>query len=613
LPPFRRHGRQRTWRRFLTGVAATLAVAAAALGVTGTAGAATVVEVSAGASHTCALLADGTVDCWGDNERGQLGDGTTTDSATPVKVLGLANATQVSAGGAHTCALLADGGVECWGNNDAGQLGDGTLTGIATPVAVSGLADATQVSAGGAHTCALLGDLTVECWGDDGSGQLGDGGVESQTTPVPVPGLEEVGAISAGWEHTCATHGDEASGVACWGSDGGRQLGDNLTTDSAMPVTVPGVTGAVGVGTGTLYSCALLALSEVECWGELNFEGETTEPNPTPVALAGVPTEIAVGAFHACALVGGAVECWGDDDGTLGEAEPNGEGEGELITEPVTVTGLTGAQQLSAGGNHTCAVVAGGAVECWGANEFGQLGDGATAASPLPVRTIFPEALPPPPSVGIQTAAAATEGQTTTPPPSGVPTPVFGKSVSLATVSGSVRVKLPGHRGFVPLAAASSFPLGTVVDTTGGTVELFAAAGPTAGTQSGRFDGGVFQIGQKLSTSPFLPGRVGLTVLTLTGAAPVCAAPRRVVARASGRGRGGNRLWGEDDHGNFQTGGRYASATVGGTRWLTAETCAGTEIKVAGGVVSVTDKARHRTVLLHAPHSYLARPAGGRR
>jgi alpha-tubulin suppressor-like RCC1 family protein len=605
-------GRQRRWRRFLTGVTATLAVAALTLEVTATAGAATVVEVSAGTLHTCALLADGTVDCWGNGEFGQLGDGTTTNSSTPVKVLGLTNATQISAGEVHTCALLAGGGVECWGYNGAGQLGDGTLTGIATPVAVSGLAGAIQVSAGSAHTCALLVDRTVECWGEGGSGQLGDGGFESHSTPVPVTGLEEVGAISTGQEHTCATHDAEASQVDCWGGDQGRQLGDNSTTPSPTPLTVPGVTGAVGVGTGALYSCALLALGGVECWGQLNFEGETTEPTPTPVALGGAASEIAVGAFHACALVGGTVECWGDDDGDLGNLE-TGE-EGKLITEPVTVTGITGAEQLSAGGSHTCAVVTGGAVECWGTNEFGQLGDGATAASPLPVRTIFPEALPPPPvAAGAQTAPAAGGRQTTTAPPGGAPTPVFGKTVSLATVSGTVRVKLPGHPGFTPLAAAASVPLGTVIDTTAGTVELFAAAGPSAGTQSGRFDGGVFRIGQKLSTSPFLPGRVGLTVLTLAGPVPVCAAPGRVVARASTKRRGGNRLWGEDDHGNFQTGGRYASATVGGTRWLTAETCAGTEIKVARGVVSVADRVRHRTVLLHAPHSYLAGPAGGRR
>jgi hypothetical protein len=579
--------------------------------VAGTAAAegATVVEVSAGTLHTCALLSGGTVDCWGDGESGQLGDGTTASSSTPVPVSGLANAIQVSAGEHHTCALLADGTVECWGGNEFGQLGDGTLTGIATPVRVSGLADAIAISAGGAHTCALLADRTGECWGDGESGQLGDGGFESHSTPVPVGGLAEVGAISAGAEHTCAASGG-AGEVECWGGDQGRQLGDNSTTDSPTPLTVPGVTGAAGVGTGTLYSCARLNLGEVECWGELNPEGEVTEPTPTPVALAGEAAEIAVGAYHACALVGGAVECWGDDDGTLGQAETS---EGKLIKSPVTVTGLTGVEQLSAGGFHTCAVVAGGAVECWGADEFGQLGDGATAASPLPVRTVFPEALPAPTAAGGIQSSPAAAGRQATAAPAGVPIPVFGKSVSLATISGSVLVKLPGRRGFTPLAAATSVPLGTVVDTTAGRVELFAAAGPGAGTQSGRFDGGVFRIGQKLSTSPFRPGRVGLTVLTLSGPAPVCAAPGRAVARASTKRRGGNRLWGEDDHGNFQTGGRYASATVGGTRWLTAETCAGTEITVAHGVVSVADRARRRTVLLHAPHSYLARPAGARR
>lgn len=604
MPLFRGPLRPGTRSRLIAGPVALLAASVLLLGVASPAGAATVSEVSAGMSHTCARLADGTVDCWGDNEWGQLGDGTTADSPVPRSVFGLAGVKQVSAGGDHTCALLAAGTVECWGKNGSGQLGDGTTTSISTPVAVSGLNDVTQVGAGLEHTCALLASGTVECWGAGGSGQLGDGGTESHPTPVPVSGLAGVATIAAGWNYTCASHSGSGE-VECWGADNGGQLGDGGNTASPVPVPVPGVTGATRLGAGDLYTCAAVA-AEVECWGQLNPEGETTNPNPTPEALAGPPVQLAVGGFHACALLIASVECWGNDGfGQLGDGVVGGE-----LEPPAPVAGLVGAQLLSAGGFHTCAMVDGGEVECWGANESGQLGDGSTADSPLPVRVAFPAS---PPAAGATPIAAPAAGALGTSPPatasSGPPPPVFGRRVSLSRLSGTVLVKLPGRRGFVPLDAISSVPLGTEVDTAGGRVELLAATGGQGGAQSGRFDGGLFRVTQERSRSPFQPGRIGLTVLTLTGPAPNCAGGGGA-ARASTRRRGPTHLWGEDDHGNFQTGGRYASATVGGTRWLTAESCAGTRVTVARGVVSVTDKVRHRTVTVKAHHTYLARRAG---
>jgi alpha-tubulin suppressor-like RCC1 family protein len=143
--------------------------------------------ISVGLLHTCALLLDGTAECWGQNRHGELGNGTTTNfSSTPVAVSNLSGVAGLSVGDAHTCALLSGGNVACWGNNSYGQLGNGTTAVSALPVAVSSLSDAVGISAGLLHTCALLADGTVECWGYNRLGELGDGTTTDSATPVQV-------------------------------------------------------------------------------------------------------------------------------------------------------------------------------------------------------------------------------------------------------------------------------------------------------------------------------------------------------------------------------------------------------------------------------------------
>jgi hypothetical protein len=163
------------------------------------------VSVAAGIAHACALIADGTVRCWGLNSQLQLGTDEAAGTApTPVEVPTVAGAVAISAGTAHTCALIDDGTVRCWGANLGGELGNGTPSGFSTPVAVAGLTNATAISAGNAHTCAILDDGTATCWGFNGEGQLGNGTTVSSAAPVPVAGLTGALSISAGAGHTCA-------------------------------------------------------------------------------------------------------------------------------------------------------------------------------------------------------------------------------------------------------------------------------------------------------------------------------------------------------------------------------------------------------------------------
>jgi alpha-tubulin suppressor-like RCC1 family protein len=191
-----------------------------------------VTAVAAGGAHTCALLIDGTVTCWGD-------DGTTTGSAAPQPVAGIAGATAIAAGGDHTCALVGAPGsaaVQCWGRNDSGQLGDGTTTSSSTPLAVPGISTASAIAAGRRHTCALLSDYTVRCWGENGQGQLGDGTLVSSSSARSAVGLPAgfpVTHLSLGDGHSCVRQSD--STIRCWGSNAVGQLGNGHRPWYAAP------------------------------------------------------------------------------------------------------------------------------------------------------------------------------------------------------------------------------------------------------------------------------------------------------------------------------------------------------------------------------------------
>ena len=356
--------------------------AAVTLCVPAAASAATVVSaITAGIGQTCALTSSAGLQCWGYNRDGELGDGTTTSRAVPVAVSGLSGGVSAaSARATHTCALRTVGGVECWGANGDGQLGDGTTTSSSTPVAVAGLSSGVEtIAAGDDHTCVVTSAGGVKCWGANGDGQLGDGTTTGSAAPVQVSGLHNgVSAITAGSSHTCAL--TDVGAVKCWGLGSGGQLGDGTTTSSSIPVAVTGLSSGVKTITAGLgFTCAVTSAGAVKCWGD-NVAGQlgdgTTGDSSVPVSVSGLTSgvsAIAAGEDHTCAVTnGGSAECWGFNGvGQLGDATTLNS------SVPVPVSGLTsGVSAITAGDDHTCALTRAGGVKCWGYNADGELGTG---------------------------------------------------------------------------------------------------------------------------------------------------------------------------------------------------------------------------------------------
>jgi len=312
-----------------------------------------VLQFSAGFKHACAVTTAGGVRCFGADDVGQIGDGTIgggvpNDSIpTPVTPIGLASGVRAVGGGnLHTCAVMATGTVKCWGSNQLGQLGSGTIgTNNPTPTDVPGLTNAIAVAAGYYHTCVLTGTGGVKCWGNDQFGQLGDGTVgetvgpgapNGRLTPADVQGLTSgVVAIEAGQVHTCAL--TDTGAMKCWGNDNRGQLGDatiGTPSNNPVPNTVSGLgSGVIGIAAHLgEFSCALKSDGTVSCWGFDNFgqlgDGTADPSRATPATVAGLSgiVDIATGELHACAIDGqGKVSCWGSSsDGQIGDGNTFG-------------------------------------------------------------------------------------------------------------------------------------------------------------------------------------------------------------------------------------------------------------------------------------------------
>ncbi len=395
-------------------------------------------QAVAGQGHSCALLSTGSVKCWGLNDHGQLGLGDAASrggepgqmgNRLPAVELGAGKtAAQLAAGSNHTCAVLNDGTVKCWGMNHLGQLGLGGRDdrgaragemGDDLPAVDLGAGRiAVQLAAGHEHTCALLDGGGVKCWGGNGHGQLGLGHLRGrgdgrnemgdQLAAIDLGAGKIAVQVVAGDNHTCALLHDGT--VKCWGENVFGQLGRGDTADRGdepdemgdhlAAVELAAGNAATRLAAGAMHTCALVVDGSVQCWGG-NLFGQLGQGNKddrgddpdemgdhltaAPLGSGKAAAQIAAGGTHSCGLLNdGAVKCWGAADRGqlgLGDAENDrGDSAGEMgdALSPVDLGSGKSATRLTAGGLHTCAVLKDGSLKCWGDNEHGQLGLGDT-------------------------------------------------------------------------------------------------------------------------------------------------------------------------------------------------------------------------------------------
>jgi alpha-tubulin suppressor-like RCC1 family protein len=368
-------------------------------------------SLSSGSQHACASLSNGRVRCWGRGYEGQAGPASAGINPFPVEVALTPGekAGSVAVGANHSCAIMYDQTVRCWGSNAYGQLGNAVVGGTYfTPQVVrtanAPLTGVTSLSAGAYHTCASRFDLTAFCWGDNSWGELGNssttssavarqvgryqkpildpGGFSKQASPIIILQQwvpeQNVVKVTAGRSHTCAKYWDGTA--KCWGDNSYGKLGDGTQTGRTVPTAVYGLTNVQDISSGAYHTCAVRSVEpRVACWGYNGFgelaNGSTSNSNypwHTNLNMTG-DASVAVGAFHSCfsSDLSGRQRCAGYNGlGALGIT-----GSSTVLVDTPLPTEVT---RVTAGDYFTCTLMDGGEVACTGANDYGQMGIGNT-------------------------------------------------------------------------------------------------------------------------------------------------------------------------------------------------------------------------------------------
>jgi len=364
--------------------------------------------IAAGTYNACAILENQSMVCWGDNEYGQLGDGTTTASAVPIYVNVAANETpvEVTVGQVTACALMESGNIYCWGSGYYGKMGNGEpwnddyvnteMRQVLLPEGQGGQ----TVSISGGHICTILDNGDVYCWGRGNQGQLGYGGTSNRNIPAKVnlPGQRGAIAISTGTFMTCAITTDGMG--YCWGENDEGQLGNGTTNSRWMTpaeVLFPSGYTPVSISAGDDFACALMDNRKVMCWGE-NNDGRlgqgplSTDDETTPVWVSMEDSETAhfldIGTKSACMILdSGETKCWGtNEEGQIGQ----GDTDIDYYSTPTVVNGSYDFVALSINSDTICAITSNAEGYCWGDNEAGQIGRGAIDTDePTPGEILF--------------------------------------------------------------------------------------------------------------------------------------------------------------------------------------------------------------------------------
>jgi alpha-tubulin suppressor-like RCC1 family protein len=346
------------------------------------------VSVGLGESFACGLDVSGAVRCWGSNRHGERGDGVVrgTDLSTPAQAPVLTDAVQLVAGYHHACARRRDGTVACWGGGEQGQLGDGAGQDRAQPALVPGLRGVMSLASGQFFTCALTEARQVWCWGFNRWRVVSSTGTERVPTPTLIPELRGVSSIHAGGDHACAVTLDGS--LSCWGSNDWGQLGVGRRGGFRRPARVQGVGAIEQVALGGTFSCVRRRGGEVACWGQNLFSNGRTQVHPRPVTLTAIRglSQLSCGTEDLCGVsADGSVRCWGVN--RYHQSAPRSQ---YAPDAPERIDGLPrGLESVFVGANAICSVHNEGArraLWCWGHNDAGQLGTGATGDATTPAR-----------------------------------------------------------------------------------------------------------------------------------------------------------------------------------------------------------------------------------
>jgi cysteine-rich repeat protein len=338
-----------------------------------------------GARSTCAVGADTSLWCWGDNLYGQLRLAGASGRFTPAGVASPGFGA-VACGQSHACGTRLDGTLSCWGNNASGQLGAATPTPSGQQVEVPGGPWA-SVSTGSYQTCAVAGDTSLWCWGNNANGQLGIGSTVDSSRPAQVAGVGWT-QVCTGYLHTCAVKQDGT--LWCWGMNANYQLGDATVAFRMTPGQVPTSTWTQ-VTTGLYHTCATRQDGSLWCWGgntagQLGVVSAPVQPNAKfgdALQVPGTWRSVAAGQTHTCGIMTDrSLWCWGENgQGQLGDGSQFSRGTPVSVVAPGRVWAWVGA-----GLAHTCAVATTGEMWCWGANEQGQLGIGTNEPRRIPAQ-----------------------------------------------------------------------------------------------------------------------------------------------------------------------------------------------------------------------------------